>query len=64
MPRLVDRWKEELKLLELVDVSCRAAKVGEYNKLHPLVFGSLCDCGTVHYCVDAENSAAKRFGFS
>ena len=64
LPRLVKKWKEELKMLQLVDVSCRVAKDGEYHTLYPLVFGSLCDCGTVHFCVDAESAAAKRFGFS
>lgn len=64
LPRLVKKWKAELKMLELVDISCRGAKDGEYYTLYPLIFGSLCDCGTVHFCVDAEDAAAKRFGFS
>ena len=79
VPRLVNRWKEELKLLELMDVSCRVIIDDKYSGyahaefysvrtslrlyLYPLVFATKCDCGTVHFHIDAQSEAAQCLGF-
>ena len=79
VPRLVKQWKEELKMLEIMDVSCRVVVDDEYVQqmyndrsthqvcrtkcVYPLIFASKCDCGQVHFCIDAEDDSAKCFGF-
>ena len=63
MPRLVNQWKADLHQLQLVDVSCRVVVDGNYADIYPLVYGSKCDCGSVHFHVDAESAAAKCLGF-
>ena len=63
MRRLVESWKEGLNELECVDISCRVVKDRTVSAPYPLAFASLCDCGKVHFHVDAEGPAAKRLGF-
>ena len=79
MPSLVNRWKADLNMLELIDVSCRVmVEEGKYSErpfsrnfrgvvtttnIYPLVFGCKCDCGAVHFHVDGEGAAAKCLGF-
>jgi len=63
MPQLVQRRKEEFNMLEVMDVSCCVVKDQRASGLYPLVFASICDCGTVHFHIDAESAAAKCLGF-
>lgn len=70
IPGLVTNWKADLNRLELLDVSCRMVTV--FNNLpwqsndtsvYPLVYGRKCDCGRVHFHIDAEGALAKCLGF-
>ena len=74
MPSLVERWKADLNLLELVDVSCRVVVNDKYSQrpysktqgitaICPLVYGCKCDCGKFHFHIDADSAAAKCLGF-
>ena len=72
VPGLVKRWKGQLKKLETMQVSCRVVEGDCYRKTKeadfplmiafPLIFGSKCDCGRVHFCIDAEDDVAKNLG--
>lgn len=64
VPNVVNRWKVELKMLELMDVSCHLIVDDKYTfRLYPLVFATKCDCGAIHYHIDAESAAAESLGF-
>ena len=73
-PNLVQQWKERLEKLEMIDISCRIVEGDKYRinefdsdidrvAVYPMIFGSTCDCGKVHFYIDAEDAAAKRYGF-
>ena len=72
VPSLVNLWKKELNVLEEMQVSCRVVEEDDYRTdpvgssllaVYPLIFGSKCDCGAVHFCIDAEEAMAKSCGF-
>ena len=72
VPGLLKWWKEQLEKLETMQVSCRVVEGDCYRKTeanyplmiaYPLFFGSKCDCGQVHFCINAEDDRAKNLGF-
>ena len=72
VPHLVKDWREKLDCLELMEVDCRVVIKDKYMArdenswspdIYPMIFGSKCDCGVVHFCIDAEDAAAKSLGF-
>ena len=74
VPDLVRRWKETLLELEIIDVVCRLVVDGKYSHssdyfssericLSPLIFGSRCDAGKMHFWTDGDDAGAKNLGF-
>ena len=76
VPDLVRRWKETLLELEIIDVVCRFVVDGKYSysedkrpghffsskdiRLFPLIFGSRCDAGKMHFQTDGVFETEKE----
>ena len=74
---MVDDWRKNLEFLQVLDIVCRVLvakseyasrpdlqlKEGGFVALFPLVYASACDCGKVHFWMDAKEKSAKCLGF-
>ena len=70
VPGLVRTWKEKLTKLQEMDVFCRyvvddnyVLGPGDDINLFPLIYGSRCDAGRIHFWTDANDAAEENLGF-